>query len=76
MNNAPIPVPQPTQTVMSRVNIATEVAFGSLLKTAMTEGLNPDQPMGLMYLPDEAVTRQFQLACQAVLKCLSVQGIE
>jgi hypothetical protein len=71
-----IPVPQPAHPIMERVDIATEVAFGALIKTATIEQLAPDPTMGLMYLPDEAVTRQFQVACRAVLTCLNVKGIE
>ena len=72
---AQVPNPDPPS-VMARVNTATECAFGTLLKEATAEGLSPDQPMGLMYLPDESVTRQFQLACRAALTCLNVRGIE
>lgn len=70
-----VPQSQPPN-VMARVNTATEYAFGALLKAAIAEDLSRDQPMGLMYLPDESVTRQFQLACRAVLHRMRLGAVK
>jgi hypothetical protein len=67
----PVQVAKPEQTDQGRANYATEVAFAALLKTAAQAGLKLDPVMGLMYLPDEAVTTQFQSACRAVLASLA-----
>ena len=66
---------RPEQTPLSKVNFATEVAFNTLVEEANKQGLAVGPVMGLMYLPDQAITRQFQEACRAVLKSLGV-GLE
>jgi hypothetical protein len=67
-----IQVPEPELTPIDKLNFATEVAFSSLLKQAAELGLisTPVSTVGLMYLPVQAVTRQFQEACRAVLALL------
>lgn len=67
-----IEVSQPEPSDESRRNFATEVAFNALLTEAKNQGPSLKPVMGLMYLPDQAVTRQFQLACRAVLDSLAV----
>ena len=66
-----IEVPQPEMTDYSKVNFATEVAFNALLKEAKTLGLQVAPVMGLMYLPTQELTRQFQDACRAILLALT-----
>ena len=66
-----VKVPGLEMTPLSKANFATEVAFGSLIKEASGVGLALNPVMGLMYLPDAAVTRQFQEACRAVLNSLA-----
>jgi hypothetical protein len=61
---------QPEPTPMGKANFATEVAFKSLIEQASALGISLHPVMGLMYLPDEAITRQFQEACRAVLEAL------
>jgi hypothetical protein len=70
-----IEVKQPPKepTDQQKVNTATEMAFGALVQYAKHVGLPVQPAMGLMYLPDQAVTRQFQVACRAVLKDLGVE---
>lgn len=64
-----IAVPKPQMTEYSAINFATEVAFNSLVASAGKHvDLNP--VMGLMYLPDQDLTRQFQEACRAVIAAL------
>jgi len=55
-----------------KIDFATEVAFNALLADLKKNGVIPTwlAVMGLMYLQDEAVTRQFQDACKAVVDCL------
>lgn len=49
---------------------ATEVAFKAMREAAEKVGLPLWPSMGLMYLPTQAVTVQFQNACTAVMKDL------
>ena len=64
------PLPEPT--VYSKVQMATELSFAELIKRAKESGLPVQPVMGLMYLPEQAATREFQQGCRAVLKCLGV----
>jgi hypothetical protein len=66
-----ISVPKPQQTDYLKTEEATEQAFITLITAATKMGLKITPPMGLMYLPDQAVTRQFQDACRAVLASLA-----
>jgi hypothetical protein len=70
-----IEVPKPEMTDYGRAQFATEVAFTTLVKEANALGLfiRPYPPMGLMYLPDQALTRNFQEACRAILLALTPQ---
>jgi hypothetical protein len=54
----------------AKVQFATEVAFGQLLAEAKKLGLPLNPVMGLMYMPTQDVTRQWQEACRAVLDAL------
>jgi len=65
-----VPKPAPMDD-RAKTNFATEIAFSSLLNSAAKHGLGLLPCMGLLYLPDESVTRQFQDACRAVIECLS-----
>ncbi len=56
------------------VNTATEIAFNALMRSASAGGVSLDPVMGLMYLPDPAVTQQFQQACRAVIDSLRPKG--
>ncbi len=72
------PIEIPTQlemTDLGKVDFATECAFGTLIQEAKHLGLTLNPVMGLMYLPDQATTRQFQEACRAVLKALGVNAV-
>ncbi len=65
-----IKVPKAEMTDLGRANFATECAFAKLLEEATHLGMKLSPVMGLMYLPDQATTRQFQEACRAVLEAL------
>jgi hypothetical protein len=65
--------PIPELSDYEKINYATEVAFGALLEQARSLGY-PLSAMGLMYLPDQAITRQFQEACRAVIHCVLPQS--
>ena len=65
-----IHVDKPEMTDYAKINFATEVACTALLDEAKKLGLPLQPVMGLMYLPDQAVTQQFQKACRAVLASL------
>ncbi len=67
-----INVAKPKKSDASKVNFATECAFSKLVDQAKAEGLPVAPVDGLMYLPDQAATSQFQDACRAVLKSLGV----
>ena len=56
-----------------KANIATEQAFKALLDGAVNLKLPIDRPMGLMYLPTAELTRNFQLACRAILAALATK---
>lgn len=58
-------------TWVEKVDCATEVAFGSLLRAAANLGLPLDPVMGLMYLPQQETTVKFQEACRAVIDSLT-----
>ena len=53
---------------------AIEGAFEALVKSAQEQGLAVVKPMGLMYLPTQSLTENFQAACRAVLASLRVTG--
>lgn len=63
---------RPPMTEYSKVNIATEEAFTFLLTQAKSLGLSLNPVMGLMYMPKQETTRQFQEACRAVIHELLV----
>lgn len=65
-----IKIPKPAMDDAAKANFAIEVAFTALIDQAKKLGLQLNPVMGLMYLPDQAVTRQFQDACRAVLSDL------
>ena len=67
-----INVPQPGMSDYGRVQFATEVAFSSLIRQAAEIGLELSPVMGLMYLSSQQLTRDFQLACRAILSALAV----
>lgn len=52
------------------IEFATELAFKSLVRNARAQGLNLPEVAGLVYLPQQEVSRQFQDACRAVILCL------
>jgi len=54
-----------------KTNIATEEAFNALIESALRLKLPIDRPMGLMYLPTQEATRNFQLACRTILDILT-----
>lgn len=66
----PIVAPKREMALPDKVNFATEVAFNALIGQAQQMGVPLTPVMGLMYLPDQAVTRQFQETCRAVLGSL------
>ncbi len=57
-----------------RAQFATEVAFSALVKQAKELGLEVSPVMGLMYLPDQKMTRAFQVACRTILLALTPHG--
>ena len=66
-----IEVPKPEMTDYGRAQIATENAFGALVSTARKMGLDVSPVMGLMYLPTQEMTRDFQQACRTILLALT-----
>lgn len=71
MTQIKVPEPEPEKTDYGRTQYATEVAFGSLISAAKSSGLDLQPVMGLMYLPSQELTRQFQVACQDILLALT-----
>jgi hypothetical protein len=65
-----IEVPEPEMTPLDKINFAIEVGFNNLIESAKNSGLPIAPVAGLMYLPDQSVTRQFQEACRAVIASL------
>ncbi len=65
-----IDVPEPETTDAGRVVVAIELAFDALVNGAARLGLPLNPVMGLMYMPDPAITQEFQRACRAVLESL------
>jgi hypothetical protein len=70
MGSEIIKVPHVELDEYSKTNFATETAFNELINESRKLGLPLDPVMGLMYLPSQEVTRQFQEACRAVLSLL------
>lgn len=70
-NVVEVPKPDPPDN-LAKANTATEYAFNALVSVAIHNGLIPSdhRPMGVMYLPNQAVTRLFQEACRSVIQCL------
>lgn len=66
-----IDVPQVTKTDYLRAEEATDNAFSALLTEAKARGLTVAPVMGLMYLPTQDLTRNFQEACRAILMALT-----
>ena len=69
-----IEIGKPEMTDYAKVNFATEVAFTALLKQARDLGLPIGPVMGLMYMPDQKDTQNFQEACRAILKALTIDA--
>jgi hypothetical protein len=67
-----IPI-QKDWTPKKKADFCTEVAFNELLLVASRQFERLKPTMGLMYLSDLDVTKQFQEACRAVLR---LQGAE
>jgi hypothetical protein len=65
-----IKVPKPGMSLKGKADFVTEIAFNSLLAESVKLGLSLNPVMGLMYLPDQALTRQFQEACRNILTSL------
>lgn len=65
-----IPVPDPPADEYAAKNTATEFAFNELMRQAKASGLPIGPVMGLMYLPTQELTRNFQTACRAILDAL------
>ena len=68
-----ISVPKPEITDYGKANFAIEVAFSALIEQARKQGLQVAPVMGLMYLPTQDLTYQFQLACRTILEALTPQ---
>lgn len=60
----PIHVPKPASTPEGKEQFAIEVALNALLEKAGAPRI------GLLYLPDQELTRNFQEACRAILSAL------
>lgn len=58
------------QTLLSKVNFCTEMAFGTLLDQAKRLGIPLQVVDGLMYLPNLDTTKHFQQACRQVISGL------
>lgn len=71
-----IKAPAPEMTDYEKVQFSTEVAFNALVKQARDMGLSVAPVMGLMYLPTEKLTSDFQQACKAILIALANQPQE
>lgn len=67
-----VETPEPEQSRGRNIDFATECAFATLVKRAITDGVIPlaVKPYGLMYLPEQAPTQQFKDGCRAVIECL------
>jgi len=63
--------PMPAMTRYEAIQISTEYAFNALTNEAKRLGVGIAPVMGLMYLPDEGVTRTFQQACRTVIDLLN-----
>lgn len=65
-----IEVPAPVMTDEAKLNFATECAFTALVINAKHPGLPLKSVLGLMYLPSQDLTRQFQEVCRAIIASL------
>ena len=63
-------------TIFSKRQRAIEACLIELLASATRHGLNPSPVGGLMYLPDQAITWEFQVACNKVMSSLGVKQEE
>ena len=67
-------IPTPAMTPQKAANYCIEVAFEELVMAAARKFGDQIKPsMGLMYLADLNVTKQFQEACRAVLRLQGAQ---
>jgi hypothetical protein len=67
-----INVPKVEESTNGKIDIATELAFGCLITSSRSQQLEVLPVMGLMYMPKQETTRQFQEACRVVLAELGV----
>lgn len=69
---------QPERTREGDIAFATECALQTLVNRAVLDGRLSEmfQNIGLMYLPEQAVTQQFKDACSAVIVCLEKAGVQ
>lgn len=54
-----------------KARVATEFAYGALIDRAQKSGLDVLPVMGLMYLPTQELTYEFQEACRKILMALT-----
>lgn len=71
----PIPSEPPVveMTNYEKARVTTEDAFDELIASAKRNGLQLSSELGLMYLPEQALTVNFQKACHEIFKALGVQ---
>lgn len=65
----PLP-PSALRSSYAKASFVTELAFNTLITEAIRSGLPITRPMGLMYLPEQSQTREFQEACRTILRAL------
>lgn len=65
-----IHVPSPVMSEHKKEEIATEESFNALLNSLRKHDVKLKPVMGLMELPSQELTRQFQEACRAIIDML------
>lgn len=71
---AVVPVPVPAMTDYEKENFAIETAFSEMVNEARDLGLRVAPATGLMYLPTQKLTRDFQDAGRAILRALAKEA--
>lgn len=66
------PAMTPEMSDESKVQFAAEIAFNSLIFQAKKLGLSVGPVMGLVYLPNQQDTADFQDVCSRILKSLAI----
>ena len=70
-----VDVPKPEMSDYGKTQFATEQAFNSLVQQAKKLGLQVGPCSGLVYLPTQELTRDFQFACRNILMALQPRAM-